>query len=50
MKMSKYDAKIDKVMGEYAKGKLFSSGGQRVTSHKQAIAIAISEAKRSKKK
>jgi hypothetical protein len=36
-------------MTEYGKGKLKSSSGQKVTNPKQAIAIALSEAKRKKK-
>lgn len=39
--------KIKKVMDEWKDGKLKSaSSGTRVTSHKQAVAIAISEARR----
>ena len=37
--------KIRKVMGEFKKGTLRSSSGQKVTNRKQAIAIAISESK-----
>jgi hypothetical protein len=37
-------------MGEYGKGKLKSSSGKKVTSQKQAVAIALSEAGMSKKK
>jgi hypothetical protein len=36
-------------MTEYGKGKLKSSFGSKVTNPKQAIAIALSEAKRKKK-
>jgi hypothetical protein len=36
-------------MTEYGKGKLKSSSGSKVTNPKQAIAIALSEAKRKKK-
>lgn len=44
-------AKVAKVMREYKKGKLHSGkGGPEVTNPKQALAIAISEAKRAKKK
>lgn len=45
-------AKIGKVMTEYKAGKLHSGSkkGPEVTSKKQAIAIALSEAKMSKKK
>jgi hypothetical protein len=42
------NAKVDKVMKEFAAGKLKSSSGQKVTDHKQAIAIALSEAGLSK--
>lgn len=43
-------AKVSKVMHEYGKGSLKSSSGQKVTDQKQALAIAISEAKRNPKK
>lgn len=46
--MSKQE-KVAKVMKEFAKGKLKSSSGQKVTSKKQAAAIAYSEAERKKK-
>jgi len=39
--------KIHKVMKEQKEGKLKSSSGQKVTSRKQAVAIALSEARRS---
>jgi hypothetical protein len=43
--MSKKQAKIGKVMGEFKSGTLHSGkGGKVVKSPKQAIAIAISEA------
>lgn len=42
--------KIEKVMGEFKKGTLKSSAGTKVTSRKQAVAIAISEARAAKKK
>lgn len=42
------EAKMAKVMREYKKGKLKSSSGKKVTSRKQAIAIALSEAGLSK--
>lgn len=42
-------AKVKKVMDEWKSGSLKSSSGQKVTDQKQAIAIALSEAKRKKK-
>jgi len=36
--------KVHKVMSEFKAGTLRSSSGQKVTSRKQAIAIAMSEA------
>lgn len=42
--------KVKKVMGEYKRGKLKSSSGRKVTSRKQAVAIAMSEAGMSKVK
>jgi hypothetical protein len=48
MKMTKKQAKIGKVMGEYKEGTLHSGkGGKVVKNPKQAIAIAISEAAKS---
>ena len=48
--MAKYSKKaqkkIGKVMREEKDGKLRSGSGQKVTDRKQAIAIAISEARR----
>ena len=38
--------KIHKVMKEKKEGTLRSSSGQKVTSRKQAVAIALSEARR----
>ncbi len=40
--------KIAKVMREFKKKKLKSSSGKKVTSRKQAIAIALSEARKKK--
>ena len=37
-------------MGEFKRKKLKSSSGKKVTNRKQAIAIALSEAKRKKRK
>lgn len=38
--------KVGKVMHEFKAGKLRSSSGKRVMDRKQAIAIALSEARR----
>jgi hypothetical protein len=46
MKMTKAEKKVGKVMGEYKAGTLHSGkGGPVVKNRKQAIAIALSEAK-----
>jgi hypothetical protein len=52
MKKTKAEKKISKVMTEYGAGKLHSGSkkGPMVTSKKQAVAIALSEAGKSKKK
>lgn len=44
--------KVGKVMGEFAKGKLHSGSkkGPKVTSRKQAIAIAMSEGRKASRK
>jgi hypothetical protein len=39
--------KVDKVMKEHKEGKLKSGSGKRVKSKKQAVAIALSEARKS---
>jgi len=51
MKMSKSKCKIKKVMRKWKEGELHSGSkkGPMVKKRKQAIAIALSEAKRSKK-
>ena len=45
------DSKVEKVMGEYKRGTLHSGSksGPVVKSRKQAIAIALSEARKGKK-
>lgn len=50
MASKKQQDKVGKVMGEYEKGSLKSSSGKKVTSKKQAVAIAMSEAGMSKDK
>ena len=49
MKFTAATKKIAKVMGEYKDKKLMSSSGQKVKTRPQAVAIAMSEAKRVKK-
>jgi Family of unknown function (DUF6496) len=39
--------KVGKVMREYKRGSLRSSSGSKVRKRKQAVAIALSEARRS---
>jgi len=48
--MAAKQKKVGKVMGEYKAGKLKSSSGSKVTNPKQAVAIAMSEAKIKPKK
>ena len=47
--MAKYgpktQEKMEKVMHEYKEGDLKSSSGKKVTNHKQAVAIGLSEAR-----
>lgn len=52
MKKTKADKKVSKVLKEYKEGTLHSGSkkGPKVTSKKQAIAIALSEAGKAKKK
>jgi hypothetical protein len=47
-KPTKAEKKVSKVMREYGAGTLKSSSGKKVTSRQQAIAIALSEAGKSK--
>ena len=42
---SKGQRKVHKVMKEHKEGTLKSSSGKKVTSRKQAVAIALSEAR-----
>ena len=44
---SKGKRKVHKVMKEHKEGKLKSGSGKKVTSRKQAVAIALSEARKS---
>jgi hypothetical protein len=44
---SKGRSKIKKVMHEHKEGTLKSGSGKKVTSRKQAVAIALSEARKS---
>ena len=46
MKLTEAAKKIGKVMGEYKEGKLKSSSGDKVKTRAQAVAIAMSEAKK----
>lgn len=39
--------KIEKVMDEYKEGTLKSGSGGKVTNRKQAVAVALSEARKS---
>lgn len=49
---AKGKAKVEKVMHEFKAGKLHSGSkkGPEVTNRKQAVAIALSESRRGKKK
>ena len=44
---SKGRGKVKKVMHEHKQGTLKSESGKKVTSRKQAVAIALSEARKS---
>jgi hypothetical protein len=46
-KSSKGRSKVKKVMHEHKEGKLRSGSGKKVTKRKQAIAIALNEARKS---
>ena len=50
MKKKAAAKKVEKVMGEFKRGTLRSSSGSQVTARKQAVAIAMSEAGKTKKK
>ena len=50
MATRKRPAKVAKVMREYKAGSLKSSSGKKVTSRRQAVAIAMSEAGVAKRK
>ena len=50
MKPDRKKKKVKKVMGEFKRKKLKSSSGKKVTNRKQAIAIALSEARRKKRR
>jgi hypothetical protein len=51
MKKTKAQTKVSKVMKEYKKGELnIGKSSKKVKSKKQAIAIALSQAGKSKKK
>ena len=43
---TKGKGKVKKVMHEFKEGKLKSSSGKKVTKRKQAVAVALSEARR----
>ena len=47
---TKAKAKIDRVMGEFKRGTLKDSAGNKVTDRDQAVAIALSSARRGEKK
>lgn len=45
---AKKQAKVKKTMGEYKRGTLKSGSGKTVTKPKQAIAIALNQARKAK--
>lgn len=45
-KRIKFNAKMERVMREFKYGALRTNSGKKVTSRKQAIAIALSEARK----
>lgn len=48
--MRAHRGKAEKVMSEFKHGTLMSGSGKKVTSRKQAIAIALSEQRKSARK
>jgi len=44
---SKGKGKVEEVMHEFKEGSLKSGSGRKVTSRKQAVAVALSEARKS---
>jgi hypothetical protein len=50
MASTRQKRKVSKVMGELKRGTLKSGGGRKVTSHRQAVAIAMSESGQSRKR
>ena len=46
-KQSRGRRKVKKVMGEYKRGSLRSSSGRKVRKRKQAVAIALRDARKS---
>jgi len=47
LRSSKVQSKVNKVMHEYKEGKLRSGSGKKATKRKQAVAIALNEARKS---
>jgi len=46
-KRSKGRSKVKRVMHEYKEGTLKSGSGKKITNRKQAVAVALSEARKS---